>query len=491
MNDVMSLLPLVPEAVILLAAILALLVGVLLPRMGSALASVITSTGVIAALYLLVGAPVMQPSYVMSGMLKISMFTQLAKVIILISVGFVLAVSWSWLQCKRSDGFEFPVLITLSTLGLMLLVSAGDFMALYMALELSSLALYVLASFARDSLRGAEAGLKYFVLGALASGLFLFGASLVYGFSGTTSFEGISALLTRNFAASGESAGTYLPSTGLLLGLIFVMVGLFFKVSAVPFHMWAPDVYEGAPTPVTALFSTAPKVAALAIVTRLLLEPFGGMLAQWQQIVVFVAVASMLVGAFGALRQTNIKRLLAYSSIGHVGYVLVGLAVGTPDGVQGMVVYLALYIFATIGSFSCLLILHKEGEPLEQLTDLSGMGRTHPYIAAALAIFMFSMAGIPPLAGFFGKMLVFLAAVHTGYLWLAVLGLVTSVVACYYYLKVVKIMYFDEATITLQRAPQVELSLAILVCAGVTLLFFVGPTPLMTLARMAAISTLL
>ncbi|MGH6977481.1 MAG: NADH-quinone oxidoreductase subunit NuoN, partial [Stellaceae bacterium] len=332
--------------------------------------------------------------------------------------------------------FEFPVLVLIATAGMMMMIAANDLIALYLGLELQSLALYVLAAFARDDVRSTEAGLKYFVLGAVASGMLLFGASMVYGFAGTTSFDGLAKL----FAGGGGGNGV-----GLITGIVFISVGLAFKVSAVPFHMWTPDVYEGAPTPVTAFFSVAPKIAALTLFMRVMLQPFGGLAGDWQQIIWAISVASMTWGAFAAIAQTNIKRLMAYSSIGHVGFALIGLAAGSAAGVRGVLVYLAIYLFMNAGTFAVILCMRRDGKMVEGIDDLAGLSRTHPALALALAIFMFSLAGIPPLAGFFAKLYVFMAAIDAGLPILAVLGVLSSVVGAYYYLRIVKVMYFDEA----------------------------------------------
>ncbi|MEI6730296.1 MAG: NADH-quinone oxidoreductase subunit N, partial [Pseudomonadota bacterium] len=345
-------------------------------------------------------------------------------------------------------------------------------MALYISLELASLPLYLLASFERDSLRSTESGVKYFVLGAIASGIMLFGSSLLYGFTGSLSFS--------------VFANLHSLSSGALLGLVLVITGFCFKISAAPFHNWTPDVYQGAPTPVTAYFSVVPKIAAMAIFIRFLIQAFGGLIHDWQQIILFVSALSMIVGALGGLTQTNIKRLLAYSSIGHVGYALMGLASGTLIGVSGIIVYFTLYIAMSIGAFACILYMQREGEYVEEISDLSGIAKTKPGIAFALALFMFSMAGIPPLAGFFGKMYVFLAAMESGLSTLAVIGVLSSVVACFYYLKIVKVMYFDDIIEPLDNVESNTLGVTIMLCALFTLLFFIMPTPLIYYANLAA-----
>ncbi|MBO6559087.1 MAG: NADH-quinone oxidoreductase subunit NuoN [Nisaea sp.] len=412
------------------------------------------------------------------GMFSSGPFAQFAKLLIL--AGSILAIIMSRSTFRRDsfERFEYPVLIVLSTVGMLMMVSANDMIALYVGLETQSLALYVIASIRRDTLRSTEAGLKYFVLGALSSGMLLYGSSMVYGFAGTTEFDALARVFTG-------LAGTE-PSVGLIVGLVFVICGLAFKVSAVPFHMWTPDVYEGAPTPVTALFAVAPKVAALALFLRVLLEPFGALVGEWQQIISLIAVLSMALGAVGALVQTNIKRLMAYSSIGHMGYALVGLAAANEAGVAGILVYLAIYLFMNVGTFACILAMRRQGRAVEGINDLAGLSKTHPGMAAMILIFMFSMAGIPPLAGFFGKWFVFMAAVESGLITLAVLGVLASVIGAFYYLRIVKIMYFDEAEEPLDSAVPGDLKIVMTVMAAVTLLFFIVPAPLVSSAKAAA-----
>jgi NADH-quinone oxidoreductase subunit N len=345
-----------------------------------------------------------------------------------------------------------------------MMVSANDLIALYMGIELQSLALYVLASFNRDSLRSTEAGLKYFVLGALSSGLLLYGCSLIYGFTGTTNFESLRAIL-----ANQEF------SIGLTFGLVFLCAGLAFKVSAVPFHMWTPDVYEGAPTPVTAVFSAAPKIAAMALFVRVLVWPFSGAEAgitpQWQQIIVAISALSMVIGAFAAIGQRNIKRLMAYSSIGHMGYALVGLAVGTEEGVRGVLIYLTIYLAMTLGVFACLLAMRRKEGMVEDIDELAGLWQNQPMMAAALLILMFSLAGIPPLAGFFAKFYVFIAAVNSGLYALAIIGVLASVVGAYYYVRIVKIIYFDEPAAPFIRPMPSELSSVLIVSTAFTVFY--------------------
>ena len=367
------------------------------------------------------------------GQFRADAFSAFAKLLIYAAAAGCLMVAPAYFERLREMRAEYPILILFAALGMGIMVSATDLLTLYIGLELNSLAAYVLAAFLRSDGRSAEAGLKYFVLGALASGILLFGMSLTYGFTGTTGFGGIRAAL------AGEL------STGSTFGIVFVLAGLAFKISAVPFHMWTPDVYEGAPTPVTTFFATAPKVAALALTMRVAIEAFGSQTGAWQQIVIFAALASIVVGALGAIGQSNIKRLLAYSSINNVGFMLIGLAAATQDGAAAMLVYLAIYVAMSLGGFVAVLMLKTEaGDPVEDIADIAGLSRTRPLLAAALAMIMFSLAGIPPLFGFWGKFVVFQAAVKAGMIPLAAIGIAASVIGAFYYLKVVKIMYFDE-----------------------------------------------
>lgn len=375
----------------------------------------------------------------------------------------------------RFDRFEFPILIILSTLGMMLMVSANDMLSLYMSLELQSLALYVIAAINRDSGRSTEAGLKYFVLGALSSGMMLYGISLIYGFTGHISFEQITAALT------GADR-----SVGLLFGLVFLLAGLAFKISAVPFHMWTPDVYEGAPTPVTAFLAAAPKMAAMALFVRVVVDAFQPVTSDWQQIIVFIAIASMLLGAFAALTQRNIKRLMAYSSIGHMGYALVGLAAGSAAGVKGVVIYMTIYLAMTLGTFAFILAMRRKDEgSVEQIDDLSGYASYNPLMATILTLLMFSLAGIPPLAGFWGKWYVFAAAVEAGLYPLAIIGVLASVVGAFYYLRIIKLMWFDEATSKLVPAAM-ELRLVMFASGVFVLGYIVFGGPIASYAEAAA-----
>lgn len=413
------------------------------------------------------------------GMFVSDSFAIFMKCLVLIGAAVTLIMGMGFVKREDMNRFEFPVLILFATLGMLLMISANDLIALYVGLELQSLSLYIVAAFRRDSLRSSEAGLKYFVLGALSSGMLLYGCSMVYGFTGFTGFNEIAAAIGQ-----GDAHGA--APIGILIGLVFIAAALAFKVSAVPFHMWTPDVYEGAPTPVTAFFAAAPKIAAMALFLRVLLGPFHELLTQWDQIIVFISIASMALGAFAAIGQKNIKRLIAYSSIGHVGYALVGLAAGTPEGVRGVLIYLAIYMVMSLGTFACILAMRRRGQMVEKIDDLAGLSKTNPAIALALAIFMFSMAGIPPLAGFFGKLYVFLAAIEEGMYGLAVIGVLTSAVGAYYYIRIVKLMYFDKPAESFDKPIGAELSSVLVGTGVITLFFFAYPTPVIEGAQAAA-----
>lgn len=426
-----------PEIVLSASGLVLLLIAAWGGEKASRLVSVLTVAALFGALALsfnfLLGDGFSEGADAFYGQYRMDRFASLSKVLIFLSAIACVIVAPKFFARGNQMRPEYPILILFASIGMGLMVSAVDLLTLYIGLELNSLAAYVLASFLRSDDRSAEAGLKYFVLGALASGILLFGMSLLYGFTGTTSFIGIQTAF-----ADGVSSGA-------LFGIVFVLSGLAFKISAVPFHMWTPDVYEGAPTPVTTFFATAPKVAALALTMRVAIEAFGGQQSIWQQIVIFVALASIILGAAGAIGQTNIKRLLAYSSINNVGFALVGLAAGSTEGVAAVLVYLAIYVVMTLGSFLIVLQMRgPDGQPVEAMDSLSGLSRTQPRLALALAIMMFSLAGIPPLFGFYAKFAVFWAAVQAGLFAFAAIGIAASVIGAYYYLRVVKTMYFDE-----------------------------------------------
>src|SRR5579863_5467720 len=473
-------LPALPEIALAVAAMLLLLIGVFRGERSTRLVSWL-------AVLVLIGILVLAARFdsakqiAFYGMFITDPFALFMKALVLIGSAVSIVMAMRYNEAHGIARFEFPVLVLLAATGMMVMVSANDLITLYLGLELQSLALYVVASFDRDSVRSSEAGLKYFVLGALSSGMLLYGASMIYGFAGTTSFAALAKLIT----------GAGAPSPGLIIGIVFVTVGLAFKVSAVPFHMWVPDVYEGAPTPVTAFFAVAPKMAAIALFIRFLIEPFGAILAQWQQVIIFLSIASMVLGAVAAIAQSNIKRLMAYSSIGHIGYALIGLAAASPAGIRGVLVYMAIYLFMNVGTFAVILCMRQQGRMLEGINDLAGLSRTQPGLALALAIFMFAMAGIPPTAGFFSKLYIFVAAIEahqfalTG---LAIIGVVASVVGAFYYLRIVKVMYFDEPAGSFDRPLAPELKAVLVVAAVVTMFFFLLPDPVVGSAAAAAAS---
>ena len=412
--------------------------------------------------------------YAFNGAFVVDDFARFMKVLALLGSAVTLIMSGRYLARTKMDSEEYPVLIMLATVGMLLMISANDLISLYMGIELQSLALYVVAAINRDSAKSSEAGLKYFVLGALSSGMLLYGASLVYGLTGHTQFADIAKALSLTGS-----------SLGITFGIVFIIAGLAFKVSAVPFHMWTPDVYEGAPTPVTAFFAAAPKIAAITLFTRVMIGPFANIAHDWQQIVVLISIASMVLGAFAAIGQNNIKRLLAYSSIANMGFALVGLAAGTVEGVQGVLVYMLIYLVTTLGVFACVLAMRRKCVYVEKISDLAGLGKTNKGHAFMLAMLMFSLAGIPPLAGFFGKLFVFLAAVKAGLWPLAIIGVVASVVGAYYYLRLIKIMYFDEPAEAFD-AMDGEVKWVVYVSGLFVLLFGLFAQPLLAIAISAA-----
>jgi NADH-quinone oxidoreductase subunit N len=431
--------PAFPEIFLAVAAMGLLLLGVSRGGNTGARAVSLLAMAVLAVTLFLVLRGPSDRTLTFSGLFVTDGFARFMKALILTGSGLSILLAMRYNVAQHINRFEFPVLLLFATVGMMAMVSANDLISLYVGLELQSLALYVVAAFKRDTVRSTEAGLKYFVLGALSSGMLLFGASYIYGFTGTTNFDQLALVVGQAGAAQ---------SVGLVIGIVFLSVGIAFKCSAVPFHMWTPDVYEGAPTPVTAFFAVAPKIAALSLFLRVMLGPLGHIAVEWTQIIWAISLLSMALGAYAAISQTNIKRLMAYSSIGNVGYALIGLAAGSHEGVVGVLVYLAIYLAMTLGSFGVILCMERGGVMVEEIEDLAGLSRSRPALAASLAIFMFSMAGIPPFAGFFSKIAVFLAAIHVGTNMmnaLAIIGVLTSVVGCYYYIRIVKLMYFDPA----------------------------------------------
>jgi NADH-quinone oxidoreductase subunit N len=435
--------PILPELIITIGAIVLMMVAAFGGRRSGGVTSWASVAVLIAATFALVGPPT-HAGGVFGGLITADLFGSFGKAIVFIASAVAIIAAHGWFERDTEHSAEYSVLILFSALGGAVMVSATSLVTLYVGLELQSLSAYVLASYRRTDDRSAEAGLKYFVLGALASGILLYGISLLYGFTGTMNFNGIAAAFARD--------GT---SLGLLFGLVFVLAGVAFKISAVPFHMWTPDVYEGAPTPVTAFFASAPKVAAVLLGTRICLDALAPATDAWRQIVIFAALASIFLGAVAAFGQSNIKRLLAYSSINNVGFALVGLAAGTPQGASSVLFYMAIYVVMTLGAFLCVLWMRdRDGNPVEDIAALSGLSQTRPGYAAAIAIFMFSLAGIPPLFGFWPKLLVFQAAVNSGLIALAVAAIVGTVVGAYYYLRIVKVMYFDDAGEQLGRVRQ-------------------------------------
>ena len=468
--------PALPEIFLVCAAMALLMLGVFQGERSTRLVSWAAVIALVVTAILVASlTPKSGRLLLFADMFAVSVYGAFVKILVLgaSALGIVMAIGYN--EREGIARFEFPVLILLATTGMMMMVSANDLIALYVGLELQSLSLYVVAAFRRDSIKSTEAGLKYFVLGALASGMLLYGASLVYGFSGSTNFTQLASVLTEKDAGN----------VGVIIGLVFLMVGLAFKVSAFPFHMWTPDVYEGSPTPVTAFFSMAPKLAAMGLFVSVLVGPFGKLVGQWQQVLILIAIGSMALGAFAAINQSNIKRLLAYSSIGHVGYALIGLAAGTEAGYRGVLIYMAIYIAMTLGAFAVVLCMRRNGQMVETIPDLAGLSKTRPGMALVLMIMMFSMAGIPPLAGFWGKLYVFMAAIDAKLYTLAILGVLSSVVAAYYYIRIVKLMYFDEPADAFDRMPGRELGLIQAAAAAFNLFFFLFPGPLVRAAEQA------
>jgi NADH-quinone oxidoreductase subunit N len=485
--EVPNLIPALPEIFLALAAMGLLLSGVVARESDAAIVTTTSrSISRLGVLTMLVGIVLVlvvaaqSAGQAFNGMFVVDGYAQFFKVAVLTASALCLIISQSYLEAMRIERFEYTVLIVLATLGMMMMISANDLISLYIGLELQSLALYVVAAFHRDDARSAEAGLKYFVLGALASGMLLYGASLVYGFAGSTRFDTLAATL---HGLAGQEV-----SIGLIVGLVFVIVGLAFKVSAVPFHMWTPDVYEGAPTPVTAFFAVTPKLAAIALFLRVMVEPFGALTAQWQQVITFISIASMILGPFAAIGQTNIKRLMAYSSIGHVGYALIGLSIGTEASITAVLIYIVIYAVMTLGTFACILCMRRRGHMLVGIADLAGLSKTDPVLALALAIFMFSLAGVPPLAGFFAKFYIFVVAIEAEAYLLAIVAALSSAVGAYYYLRIVKIMYFDPPSAAFDSNVGGELRVVAVASALLTLFFFLFPTPLLSAAGHAAAS---
>ncbi|MDB5588569.1 MAG: nuoN [Devosia sp.] len=476
-TDFASLAPAYPEMVVAIGAVILLLLGVVLNKERSSLVAVLSIVLLLGTAVLVMAQPV--DGVIFNGTFIADGFARYMKVLVLGGSAFSLMLALPHAVENGTHKWEYSILVLLATLGMMMMVSANDLMSLYVGLELQSLALYVLAAIKRDDPKATEAGLKYFVLGALSSGMLLYGASLVYGFTGHTNLQEIVIAI----ANQGRSIG-------LIFGVVFLLAGVAFKISAVPFHMWTPDVYEGAPTPVTALFATAPKVAAMALMVRLVMDTFQPIAHDWQQIVIFLSIASMVLAAFAAIGQKSIKRLIAYSSIGHVGFALVGLSSGTEGGIEGVAIYMAIYVAMTVGLFACLLSLRTSDGYVENISDMAGAAQKRPFVAAIMAVMMFSLIGMPPLAGFFAKWHVFLAAIDSHLYVLAVIGVLASAVSAFYYLRVVKTMYFDEPVREFMAVPnELNIIMAISGFLVITYYFTVG-SPLAGLAHIAAGSLL-
>lgn len=464
-----------PEILLALFAMLALVAVVYTGKDKMAPMLTWLTAGVFAILAVWIGMSGDGENIAFNGMFHDDAFSRFAKVAMLLAGAAVLVMGADYMKRRNMLRFEYPILVALAMVGMMVMVSAGDLMALYMGLELQSLSLYVVATLRRDGVKSTEAGMKYFLLGALSSGLLLYGSSLVYGFAGTTTFAGII-----------EAVGHGHAPLGLLFGLTFVISGLAFKVSAVPFHMWTPDVYEGAPTPITAFFATAPKLAAMGLFARVLFDAFGGVIGDWQQIIALLSVLSMFLGAVAAIGQTNIKRLMAYSSIAHMGYALMGLAAGTALGVEAMLVYMAIYVTMNIGTFAFILSMEKDGQPVTDIASLNLYSKQASGRALALLFLMFSLAGVPPFLGFFGKLNVLLAAMDAGLAWLAIAGVVASVIGAFYYLRIVYFMYFGEEGDTLDAPRSMVQQVMLMASAAIMLLGIVNFFGVDTAAQAAA-----
>ena len=471
LNDLVVI---IPEVFLMISAIILLMVGSFSKKNSAKVVVYFSVLTLITISFLEIVLPwnnelIFNQSLVQNG------FSRFVKSIIFLSSAFVMILSSRWLIKYDDKAFEYPILILFSTLGMSFMVSANDLITLYLAIELQSLPLYVMASFKKDNIETGEAGIKYFVLGALSSSLFLFGASLVYGFTGSVEFLEISKSIVSSDI-----------NTGIIVGIVFILSGLIFKISAVPFHMWTPDVYEGSATPVTAFFATAPKMAAMSMLVNILYGPFSGAFESWQQIIIFVSIASMSLGSFVAIKQTNIKRLLAYSSIAHMGFALIGLASPLSSlGVQALLIYMLIYLVTNLGVFACIISLETtEGKTVSKISDLSGLSKSYPLISFSMAMLMFSFAGIPPLAGFFGKYLIFRSAIENGLIELAIFGLVVSVIGAYYYIKVIKIMYFDEPDIQIIKSSSKGLNITNTI-STIFVVFFLLIYTLIPIAEMA------
>ena len=452
---------LLPEVLLSLSIFIILMVGVFIKNSFNIIFN-LTSLIIILIITIIITNPQNEVKIFLDSFTRDG-FSNYFKILILISSLFVLNSSKNFIVDNKLDKFEYPIIILLSILGMFFMVSANDLILFYLGLELQSLALYILASIDRDNLRSTESGIKYFVLSALSSGLLLYGCSLLYGFTGSTNFDFISEQLTKD-------------NTGAVFAMVFILVGLAFKVSAVPFHMWTPDVYEGAPTSITSYFAVVPKVAGLALLIKFMFIPFSNILLEWQTIIIFISIASMILGAVAAMVQKNLKRLLAYSSIGHIGYALAGVATGVISGYQSSIIYISIYVIMNIGAFSCLYLLKKDGNYKENIADLSGISKKHPVLAISFLIILFSLAGIPPLGGFFAKFYIFVAVIEQKMYSLAIIGLLTTVMSAFYYLKIIKTIYFDDSVVTYDLTKNRTAQFSVFVSCSVLVTFFLYPS---------------
>ena len=452
-----------PEIFLSLSIFLILLIGVYIKNSFNLIFNV-SSLIIIVTITIILTSPNTEEKIFLDSFTR-DAFSNYFKILILLSTLFVLNSSKNFIIDNKLDKFEYPIIILLSVLGMFFMVSANDLILFYLGLELQSLSLYILASIDRDNLRSTESGIKYFVLSALSSGLLLYGCSLLYGFTGSTNFELIASQLNRE-------------NTGAIFAMVFILVGLAFKISAVPFHMWTPDVYEGAPTSITSYFAVVPKVAGLALLIKFMNVPFSNILLEWQTIIIFLSIASMILGAVAAMIQKNFKRLLAYSSIGHIGYALAGVATGAIAGYQSAIVYISIYVIMNIGAFSCLYLLKKDGQYKENINDLSGISKKHPLLAISLLIILFSLAGVPPLGGFFAKFYVFVAVLEKEMYALAIIGLLTTVMSAFYYLKIIKTIYFDDSLVTFELSKNRTAQVSVFTSCTILITFFLYPSVL-------------
>ena len=464
---------LIPEIFLSLSTFSILMIGVFLKKSFNIIFN-LSSLIIIVTIAIIISSPNSEEKIFLESFTR-DAFSNYFKVLILLSSLFVLNSSKNFIVENKLDKFEYPIIILLSILGMFFMVSSNDLILFYLGLELQSLSLYILASIDRDNLRSTESGIKYFVLSALSSGLLLYGCSLLYGFTSSTNFDLIASQLNKE-------------NTGAVFAMVFILVGLAFKVSAVPFHMWTPDVYEGAPTSITSYFAVVPKVAGLALLIKFMFIPFSNILLEWQTIIIFISIASMILGAVAAMVQKNFKRLLAYSSIGHIGYALAGVATGAVSGYESAIVYISIYVIMNIGAFSCLYLLKKDGEYRENISDLSGISKKHPLLAISFLIILFSLAGVPPLGGFFAKFYVFVAVLEREMYTLAIIGLLTTVMSAFYYLKIIKTIYFDDSIIAFEQTKNRTAQISIFASCTILITFFLYPSILNNLVNSLFIS---